>query len=109
MIKYMKGVEHRDLSHDMLHWIPYIYSAWHDMFPESDMVITSGFREGHPGAHGRGEAVDIRRHVEYLQYKYVDFCRKLQTYYGVWLGVVLEPEWGKGPGYTGEHIHIQLK
>ena len=70
--------------------------------------ITSIFREG-AGAHGRGEGFDLRRNVGIHVTEFENFCRNVQHKWGRWIGVQLEPEWGKGTQYTAPHIHFQLK
>ena len=74
----------------------------------SPVTCTSAYREGGPGAHGRKEAFDFRRPKVSLE-RLEDFCRYIQDVHGRFIGVVLEPEWGKGKDYTAPHIHFQLK
>ena len=108
MISFKEGVNPYKLTPVMMTWLPIIYSLWIDKFPGTDMIITSGFRDGHPGAHGRGEAIDLRRYYHPAG-KYEWFCRTLQEHFGPYLGVQLEPEWAKPETYTGPHVHCQLK
>ena len=105
-MKWKQGVDKR-VKPETAYWMAKIEAEFQIYFFAPPMC-TSAYREGDPGAHGRGEAFDFRRLRVPLE-RIEDFCRCIQGVHGRFIGVVLEPEWGKGEGYTAPHIHLQLK
>jgi len=114
MIRFKKGISLQINDALRYFWLDRVHEVWQEAFPGQMMWVTSGFRDD-GSSHSNRIAMDLRR-PDQPQYmvpvstaRVVDFCRILQLYYGDFIGVQLEPEWGKGKGYTAPHIHIQLK
>lgn len=117
-MKWKKGVDKR-VKPETAYWMGRVEEEWKQWFHSQILTCTSAYREIAVGAHGRGEAFDLRRppppigtprlNKEDMVRREIDFCRHIQKKWGRYLGVVLEPEWGKGKGYTGPHYHFQLK
>jgi len=107
-VKWKKGVDKR-VKLETAFWMGKIDEMFTTEYFLDESTCTSGFREGDPGAHGRGEAWDIRRYSNVEPGAYENFCLDVQQRYGEYVGVQLEPEWGKGRGYTAPHIHFQIK
>ena len=114
-MKWKKGVDKR-IKPETAYWLGRVEEEWLQWFPSCLPTCTSAFREG-SGAHGREEAFDLRRvpaplnttsSKEDMVWREIDFCQHIQKTWGRFLGVVLEPEWGKGSFYSGPHFHFQL-
>lgn len=105
-MKWKQGVDKR-VKPETAYWMAKIEWQFEDYF-FSPPTCTSAYREGDPGAHGRQEAFDFRRLRVPLE-RIEEFCKNIQAAYGRFIGVVLEPEWGQGAGYTAPHTHFQLK
>lgn len=97
----------RDCKPELASWMERICFSYFMWFGERP-VVTSVYRHG-AGGHGRREAFDLRRRRHIASSNYEAFCKWIQEHHGRYIGVVLEPEWGKGTGYTGPHLHFQLK
>lgn len=110
-MRFKTGVN-RDVKPETAYWMGVVEAEWKEWFDEP-FTITSAYRPG-PGAHGRKEGFDVRRpRILVLPSGERDnaehFCKSIQQKYGRFIGVQLEPEWGKGKKYTAPHIHFQLK
>lgn len=111
-MRFKKGVD-RNVKPETAYWMGRIEAEWERRF-DDPYVITSAYRPG-GGAHGRKEGWDIRRPkvVTLPSGDVIDgaeaLCKWVQMAYGRFIGVQLEPEWGKGKKYTAPHIHFQLK
>lgn len=105
LVRWKKGVQ-RNVTTATAFWLGAIALEFEAETGET-MRVTSAYRPGDPGAHGRKEGWDMGRSLA-PQFD-EQFCRMIQERYGRYVGVQLEPEWGKGAGYTGPHIHFQLK
>lgn len=112
-MKWKKGVDKR-VKPETAYWMAKVDTLFYTYFGQHP-TVTSAYREGDTGAHGRKEGWDLRRHVRFLTSKTVSlenhegFCHYVQREHGKCVGVALEPEWGKGAGYTAPHYHFQLK
>jgi hypothetical protein len=107
-VRWKDGVDKR-IKPETAYWMAIVEQEFMLFFGwNAEFMVTSGYREGDPGAHGRAEAFDIRRPNAKVQVL-IEFCKELQEKYGEYIGVVLEPEWGQGDWYTAPHIHIQVK
>jgi hypothetical protein len=102
-MKFKRGVK-RGVLPSTAYWMGKLESRFLHWFGE-EPTCTSAFREFDPGAHGQGEAWDIRR----IDKTDEEFARRIQDDFGAYVGVVLEPEWGQGAGFTGAHFHFQTK
>jgi hypothetical protein len=102
-MRFKRGVD-RGVKPETAYWMGRLEAKFFYWFG-SEPTCTSAFREG-PGGHGRREAWDLQRVNDPSE---EEFCRKIQQEFGSYLGVVLEPEWGQGAGFTGPHFHFQLK
>ncbi len=138
-MKFKRGTSWED-AHPMLwYWLGKVegeYANWAES--ETELTVTSMTRESPATSKhcpdrnvtGRCEAADIRRHgLDKVSGSTAHvFCRRLQTKFGRYLGIVLEPEWltdkeirarlGLDDDHVvGEaerkqispHIHLQLK
>lgn len=110
-MKFKRGVD-RHVKPSTAYWMGRLESRFLHWFGE-EPTCTSAFREFDPGSHGRGEAFDFRR-VENVMPGMnnpgeEEFCRRIQDDFGAYIGVVLEPEWGQGAGFSAPHFHFQTK
>ena len=107
-MRFKRGVD-RGILPATAYWMGRIESKFRYWFG-TEPTCTSAYRKRAKGArcssHTQGEAFDLRRLDAEDE---IEFCKQIQENFGEWIGVVLEPEWGKGSGYTAPHMHFQLK
>lgn len=101
--------EKKGLCSETISWITIIADEYqlHCMLAGEYLgpcVITNGW-DPDSNSHSTGCAWDMRRR----NVEDEEFARYVQKKYGRYVGVQLEPEWGKGIGYTAPHFHFQLK
>ena len=104
-MRFKRGVK-RGVRPATAYWMGKLESRFVYWFGE-EPTCTSAYREFDPGAHGRGEAWDLRRSPDADSDE--EFARRIQADFGAYIGVVLEPEWGQGPSFSAPHFHFQLK